>query len=442
MLEIRKYDEKAKRALAEARSLMDLAAREGRDLTTDEEQRFHAFHDEAELAVKMRERLKEQERIEGADLEQREAARRERVRRETARTPEDTKAEYRSAFMTWLRGGAQDLTTEQRSMLSRGYAEVSARELADPIGGLGLSASDEKRFLGTSGAGTPFGGFAIPEDFSGGIERTMKQFAAILEAPLGLFNTSGGGPFQWPTSDDTAQTGALLAEGNAASANDVVLGRVTFGSYTYTSGLVLVQNQLLQDEEANLEAVLAEALGERLGRITGTHYVTGNGTSQPQGITIGASNSSVSPAWSVAGPDPDADNLIDLMHTIDPAWRGSPAFGFMFHDDALKIIRKLKTSGSGEPVWQLGGLAAGAPATILGKPYWAVNDMPTPGTATNRAFVVGDFRRFRVRRVGRIILMRLAERYAEFFQTGFVAFYRTDSKVTQSAALKYVAMAA
>lgn len=315
--------------------------------------------------------------------------------------------------------------------------QIGAEDVAMALG-------PEARVMGTGVGGTPFGGYSIPEDFSGMIERTQKQYAAVLNAPVSQFTTSGGGPFQWPTSDDTAQTGELLAEGSPAAPQDLVLGRVTFGSHTYSSKIVLVQNQLLTDEEANLTGVLAEALGERIGRITGAHFTTGTGTGQPQGIAIGASDSSITPAWSAAAwpAGITADSLIDLAHTVDPAWRGSPAFGFMFTDAAFKAIRKLKTSGSGEPVWQLGGLSREAPATILGYGYTVNNDLPAGTTAAQRPVIVGDLSRFRIRRVGRIALLRLNERYAEYLQTAFLAFWRTDSKVTQSAAIKAVVMAA
>jgi predicted phage gp36 major capsid-like protein len=48
-------------------------------------------------------------------------------------------------------------------------------------------------------------------------------------------------------------------------------------AYVYTSKLVLVSNQLLQDTAFNLDAWLSGKLGTRIARATNTHFTTGDG---------------------------------------------------------------------------------------------------------------------------------------------------------------------
>ena len=48
----------------------------------------------------------------------------------------------------------------------------------------------------------------------------------------------------------------------------------------------------------------------------------------------------------------------------------------------------------------------------------------------------GDFDRFIIRRVRYMILKRLVERYAEFDQTGFLAFHRFDCILEDTSAIK------
>jgi len=48
----------------------------------------------------------------------------------------------------------------------------------------------------------------------------------------------------------------------------------------------------------------------------------------------------------------------------------------------------------------------------------------------------GDFQQFVIRRVRYMVLKRLVERYAEFDQTGFLAFHRFDCVLQDVAAIK------
>jgi len=54
----------------------------------------------------------------------------------------------------------------------------------------------------------------------------------------------------------------------------------------------------------------------------------------------------------------------------------------------------------------------------------------------------GAFEKFVIRDVADIRLHRLEERYRDVDQTGFVAFFRTDSDTIQAAALKHMIQAA
>ena len=48
----------------------------------------------------------------------------------------------------------------------------------------------------------------------------------------------------------------------------------------------------------------------------------------------------------------------------------------------------------------------------------------------------GDFSKYYIRDAGDIEIIRLNERYADAYATGFLAVRRTDAKVAQSAAIK------
>ena len=98
-------------------------------------------------------------------------------------------------------------------------------------------------------------------------------------------------------------------------------------------------------------------------RIHNQHFTTGTGSAQPQGIVTGAT-SGVTAAGVAAIT---ADELIDLQHSIDPAYRNERS-KFMLSDTALKGLRKLKDTGSGEYMFQPGHHGRHARASWLVRP--------------------------------------------------------------------------
>ena len=58
-----------------------------------------------------------------------------------------------------------------------------------------------------------------------------------------------------------------------------------------------------------------------------------------------------------------SDQLIDLLHSVDPAYRQGNAT-FMMNDSTLAAVRKLK-DGDGNYLWQMGNYQAGVPQNPL-----------------------------------------------------------------------------
>jgi HK97 family phage major capsid protein len=119
------------------------------------------------------------------------------------------------------------------------------------------------------------------------------------------------------------------------------------------------------------------------------------------------------------------DDLIDLEHSIDPAYRDDN-LRWLMNDATLKVIRKIKDT-QGRPIW-LPVPTPGFPASINGIPYIIDQGMPVPG-ANNKSIILGNFRRgYLIRQVQGVQMMRLAERWADFLQVGFFGFSRLDAR--------------
>lgn len=308
-------------------------------------------------------------------------------------------------FDKFLRGGLGEMSSEERQMLKEMRAQGTA--------------PDEK------------GGYTVPAQMMNNVIETMKAFGGIANIAQILY-TSNGQEIDWPTSDGTAEEGELIGENTAASEQDVDFGSASVGAKKLSSKIIRVSNELLQDSAINMEGFLSSRIGERIGRTEARLIVQGTGTGtplQPKGLSASvtgtvASASAATFTW---------QEMNKLKHAVDPAYRRGNKFRFAFNDNTLEIIEEMVDS-QGRPLW-LPAVAGGSPATVLQVPYEIDQAIADIG-AGNKFVYCGDFNRFLIRRVRYMALKRLVERYAEYDQVGFLAFYRFDTLLEDVSAIK------
>jgi HK97 family phage major capsid protein len=210
-------------------------------------------------------------------------------------------------------------------------------------------------------------------------------------------------------------------------------------AFKISSKPVFVSSEILQDSAFNLEMVLSDIIGTRFGRGETTYFTTGTNSSQPQGI-VTAAGTGVTSASPTAFT---ADELIGLVHSLDPSYRALPSTGFMLHDTTLLYVRKFK-DGDGQYLWQP-GMQNGAPDRIYGYPYSVNQKMAAlvsnvPVTA-NKHVLFGAFEKYVIRDAGGVRLYHLTERYRDLDQDCFVAFKRIDGRALNTGALKVLLQA-
>lgn len=313
--------------------------------------------------------------------------------------------DYERAFDAFLRRGLGNMPTEQRQLMEREYRDLS---------------------VGTNTAG----GFTVPPGFVQRITDAMKAYGGMLEV-ANVINTESGQPLVWPTADDTGNVGAILAENNPAPIQDVTFGQKNLSAFMYTSKMVKVSYQLLNDSAFDLNAWLPQKFAQRIGRAINAHFTAGTGGGlQPAGLIPNL-------AVGKAGPTGQTitvtlDDLIDLIHSIDPEYRANARF--MLADSTIRAVRKIKDS-TGQPVWQP-GMQAGVPDTLLGYPLTINQDMPVMA-ASAKSIAFGDFRAaYVVRQVQGVQVKRFDERYADALQVGFLSFARYDGTVDDAQAAR------
>lgn len=411
MADIMELREKQQKHVADAREAL-----ESIDSKTDEARakELEEQHDRAMSEYdSLEEQIKRRQKIE--DAEERlhnipDPVREERSGREV--TPsDDEKPEIREVFRKYLRGGAESLDSEERKAIR------------------------EFRAQGTSSGSV--GGYLFPDEFQAEVMETLQAWGPMLNPGVTRqITTATGATLEWPTLDDTSNKGSLLGENTQDSDSDLSFGQKTLGAYKYTSGIFKISEELLQDSAINPEQLVQEAMVERIGRIVNEHLTVGSGSGQPNGIVTAAGTGVTATATGTL----DADEIIDLQHSVDPLYRQQNNVRWMFNDSTLQALRKLK-DGDGNYLWQQPDVRAGAPAMLLGFEYDINQDMADVGTS-NDPILFGNFNRYIVRRVKEFTIRRLVERYADFHQIGFVGFGRFDGELIDDSAVKKLTMAA
>lgn len=331
---------------------------------------------------------------------------------------EGEEVSYRSAFHRYVQvaGDMSALSDEERAALRTGVAPREARAQT------------------TTGGGGSAGGYTVPTELSNQIIVSMKAWGPMYDEDIcTVMNTSGGNPIDIPTVDDTSVPVAQHTEAGAVTddgGSDATFGKKTLNAYAYDTEWVKFSWELAQDSIFNFETLLGDLLGQRLGRRANTELTTGDGTGDPNGIVTASTKGKDAAAAAAV----TYDEIIDLVHSVDPAYRSSPKARFMFNDKTLGALRKLK-DGEGRYIWTQGDVQGGVPGSILGYRY-SVNQAMDDVATGNKSIIFGDFGKYFVRKNGGIVMFVARERFAP--DIGLLGLIRLDGELGDTAAVKHL----
>ena len=335
------------------------------------------------------------------------------VRGHGRRGGEEEVSEGRALALAFMRHGLEGVSAEQREAIRNTMSTTTGAE----------------------------GGFTVASEVATRLLDAVKEFGGMREAAE-VFRTAKGNPFNFPTSDATSEEGELIDQNTTATDADTTFGTVALPVHKFSSKVITVPFELLQDSELDIEAIVNGRLGIRLGRITNRLYTVGTGTNQPRGILTastvgktGATGQTLTVTY---------DDLVDLQHSVDPAYRKLGA-GFMLHDQSLKVVRKIKDT-QGRPIFVPGyeqGNPGGAPDELLGDPITVNQDMPVMA-ANAKSILYGYTKGYKIRDVMDVTLFRFADSvYAKKGQVGFMAWMRSGGNYTDvGTSLKHYANSA
>ena len=317
---------------------------------------------------------------------------------------------YRNAFCEMIAsGGVANMSLEARNV---------------------LETENRVQTAGTNSAG----GFTVPVELAGYIEKAMLASGPMYDDALfTTVNTAAGNTFNIPTIDDTAVTTTAHTEGTQPTddgGKDATFAQKTLSAYAFDTEWLRWSAELNTDSVLNMESLLGELLGERMGRTANTALTTGSGSSAVEGIVTGSSLGKTAAATAAV----TGDEILDLIHSVDPAYRASPSTAIMMNDSTLSAVRKLK-DGNGNYLWQMGNFQAGVPNSLLG--YNVVINQAMDSLATaKKVMIFGDMSKFYVRKVGAPSIYVARERFAPDF--GILGYIRFDGCLVNTAAIKHM----
>jgi HK97 family phage major capsid protein len=436
---IRQKREERAKAVADAQVFIPKA---GEKWTPEARQKFDGFMAEAD-------RLKE----EIADLErQARAGEHDAELRQTTRPPQEQVeanavearvaaiGEYRNVLRRHGLKGLEKMKPESRAVVERmreqwsealrDYLLRGEGKMSEANRNLLAGANAEFRQMGiASGA---IGGYLVPQGYVYEIEEAMKWYGDMLKV-CSFLDTATGNPMPHPTDNDTTITGELVAENTQVSEQEITIGSITFNAWKFSTKLVKVSIELLQDSAFDIDSYIRDKFAIRLGRILNTKFTlgAGSGSVEPNGIITAATAgpTAIGSATNTGGTENGTNtvgstDLVELEHSVDRAYRRGAAF--MMHDLTEKYLKELLDK-YGRPLWRP-GVSSGEPDTINGYPYFINNDLATLATG-HKTVLFGQLNKYVVRRVKELAIMRLVERGADYGQVWFIGFARYDGNL-------------
>ncbi len=396
------------------KTLVEKAAAENRSLTSEEQSEFNKR--DADM-TSLRDTL---ESIAKTQSEERALAesRGRKAEQTSVVVVEDVRANDREmAFRAWACG--RRASPEMRSAAERIGFDYRAPEL-------------ETRAL--SSVTATQGQASIPDEMMKAYYEVQKWYGRVRNLAT-VHSTTTGAPLPMPKVDDTANTGEIVADGGAHTTTaDPTFGLVTLGAFKYGSKAIIVPWELLQDSSINLPQYLGKALGTRIGRKQNTDFTVGAGTTLPFGIVTQSALGKTAAATNAI----TWDEVIDLTHAVDPAYRFSPSYGLMMSDSTAAFLRKLKDSQN-RYLWEV-SLQLGQPDRAFGVPVTINNDMAAIATG-NKVVLAGDFAAYHVRDAGGPEFIRADEIRVLNGQVVFLAFQRSDGNLIDTTAVKHLILA-
>ena len=267
------------------------------------------------------------------------------------------------------------------------------------------------------------GGALVPEDIRSEIIRADAGSAVL--ANIVRVEPTGRDALSWPKvaahSTDARRTSgfegkfrkkAYVSGGTAPTTqNQPTFGRERIPVHDWTPDAVEVETNLLEDADANVESIIAQAIGECLAFDKDDAILAGTGVGQPEGIL----NAGISTVNSAGATSIGYGGVIGMYTELPQQYRRNATW--LMHSRTMGAILQLNTGTGGSYLFPPNQWNS----TILGRPVVFIDsdDIDKPTDAGGTAFtagdfpvIFGDFKRYIIAQRQALRIQRLVERFA------------------------------
>lgn len=292
-----------------------------------------------------------------------------------------------------------------------------------------LPTPDEARALATGGGSGE--GNLIETSLYSSVHEHLIEVSSLMRNAAQVIRTSGGNPIDFPRTSAFSQA-TIVGEAQPISESDPAWDKVTLGAYKYAF-MVKLSSEMLDDQTFDLIGFLARQGGRALGTGMGAHFISGDGSGKPRGV------SNATAGKVLAGQAVTADELLDVYHSVIEPYRGGAVWGL--NDSTVLAVRKLKDAND-QYIWQP-GLQAGQPDRLLGKPVFtdpAFGELDDGLSTTVGAF--GDLSGYLVRMAGALRIERSDDFAFDTDQVTFRFLQRADGDIVDTEGIRTIETAA
>ena len=418
--------EKRAHLIAEARTVLEQAEKENRDLSTEENQRYDTLLSDATALGVRAERQQKQAALEvdlGAPLQ--DGTRPEMREGQPARTEFRSRGlreipageldmahlapyatpEYERAFRGWLRGTRQ--TAELRALqadsdILGGYL-VMPLQMVDRL----IQAVDNLVYI--------------------------RQWASVF--PVMGAQSLGAPSLDADPADPTWTS--ELAIGTEDSS--MTFGRRELNPHPLAKYIKLSRKLIRLAPGA--ETLAIQRLAYKFAVVFEANCLTGTGANQPLGVftaSVHGINTDRDVSTGNTATSIMFDGLIEAKYTLKQNYW--PNARWLFHRDGMKRIAKLK-DGDGQYIWRE-SVRVGEPDRVLGLPVFMSEYAPNTFTASQYVGVLGDFSHYWIADSLQMEMQRLEELFAATNQVGLVGRMESDGMPVLAEAFVRVKLAA
>jgi HK97 family phage major capsid protein len=401
--------EKRNRLIEESRGILNLADKEKRAITPEEDARHSKLLEEATALGETIKRHQDQDKIEkefeGLIIGTEKAAGESRSGSDASGI---NSKEYRKSMQNYFVRGGHALAGAEARALSQGSA--------------------------------PDGGFLVPDEQLLDILVKFVDDSVFIRQLGTVFKMGKAQSLGYPTLDTDMSDADWTSEvGTVVEDTSMKVGKREL-SPTMLSKLAKISIKLLQNSTTPADALVLQRLAYKFGITQEKAFLTGNGASQPLGIFT-ASNLGIPTTRDVSTDNTSTAFTLDGLKNAKYACKGQyQAKGsWLFHRDAVKMLSKLKGT-SNEYIWEP-SVKIGDPDVLLGNRVYMSEYVPNTFTTGLYVGAFGDFSFYHIAEGMNFTVQRLDELYAITNQVGFIGRQEIDGMPALAEAFARVKLA-